>query len=93
MLEFTSDPKINQKFDIVVSIAAIQHIYTQANRVRLFDNIYNICHYEAKFIMTNRSLSYWFIDKYKKVLRNSFVSKILSKHDICDLYIPRKSMQ
>ena len=93
MLEFTSRTEFEQKFDIVVSIAAVQHIYTQTNRVRLFDNIYNICNYEAKFIMTNWSLSYWFIDKYKKVLRNSFVSKILSKHDICDLYIPRKSMQ
>lgn len=91
MLAFTSLEALTNKYDLVVSIAAVQHIYSEANRVKLFNNIYNITSYEGKFMMTNWSLSYRFIRKYKRVLRKSFVSKMFWNHDFYDLYIPWKT--
>ena len=92
MINFTSQELLVNKYDVVISIAAVQHIYSEANRVKLFDNIYNITNYEGKLIMTNWSFSHRFIKKYYKILRKSLVSKLFTNHDICDLYIPWKSI-
>lgn len=91
MINTTSEGKWTQKFDIVISIAAVQHIYSDQNRLVLFDNVYNITDYDGLFIMTNWSLSYWFIKKFWKLILEWFMRRLIWGQDILDIYIPRKA--
>jgi hypothetical protein len=57
-----------QSCDIVIGIASVQHLPTRSEQSLFFHEAYRILNYDGSLIMTNWSLSHWFIKRYRKTL-------------------------
>ena len=79
-----------ESFDLIVWTSSFQHIPTNKERSFLMKNFYRLLDYDGMLLMTNRSLSDWFIKKYWKIVMKA---KILSwfkmnKWSARDLMVP-----
>ncbi len=77
-----------ESFDLIVWTSSFQHIPTNKERSFLIKNFYRLLDYDGMLLMTNRSLSDWFIKKHWKIVMKA---KILSrfKWNSRDLMVPR----
>jgi len=80
-----------ESFDLIVWTSSFQHIPTSKERSYLMKNFYRLLDYDGILLMTNRSLSDWFIKKHWKIVMKA---KILSwlrlnKSSSRDLLVPR----
>jgi len=75
-------------FDLIVWTSSFQHIPTSKERSYLMKSFYRLLDYDGMLLMTNRSLSDWFIKKHWKIVMKA---KILSrfKWNSRDLMVPR----
>ncbi len=64
-----------ESFDLIVWTSSFQHIPTNKERSFLMKNFYRLLDYDGMLLMTNRSLSDWFIKKHWKIVMKA---KILS---------------
>ena len=89
MIEHIQQGK-QESVNIIVSIAAFQHIPTLSQRRLVLKNIYRLLTYEWKYIMTNRTASQRFIQKYWKPILLSRMKTIVTigQHTWRDLSIP-----
>ena len=79
-----------ESFDLIVWTSSFQHIPTNKERSFLMKNFYRLLDYDGMLLMTNRSLSDWFIKKHWKIVMKA---KILSwfkmnKWSARDLMVP-----
>ena len=65
-----------ESFDLIVWTSSFQHIPTNKERSFLMKNFYRLLDYDGMLLMTNRSLSGWFIKKHWKIVMKA---KILSR--------------
>ncbi len=65
-----------ESFDLIVWTSSFQHIPTTKERSYLMKNFYRLLDYDGMILMTNRSLSDWFIKKHWKIVMKA---KILSR--------------
>ncbi len=77
-----------ESFDLIVWTSSFQHIPTNKERSFLMKNFYRLLDYDGMLLMTNRSLSDWFIKRHWKIVMKA---KILSrfKWNSRDLMVPR----
>ena len=80
-----------ESFDLIVWTSSFQHIPTAKERSFLMKNFYRILNYDWIILMTNRSLSSWFIKKnWKIVYKARILSRLkLNKNISRDLLVPR----
>ena len=80
-----------ESFDLIVWTSSFQHIPTKKERSYLMKNFYRVLDYDWIILMTNRSLSSWFIRKnWKAILKSRIKSLIKFDKDIArDLLVPR----
>lgn len=80
-----------ENFDFIIWIASFQHIEKDNERLLLMKNFYKTLKYWWKIIMTNRSFSSRFRDKYKKEIIKSTIKSIYTfwNHKRNDILIPR----
>lgn len=57
-----------QSCDILIGIASVQHLPTSEQQWLFFHEAYRVLNYDGSLVMTNWSLSYWFIKRYRKQL-------------------------
>jgi SAM-dependent methyltransferase len=79
-----------ESFDLIVWTSSFQHIPTTKERSFLMKNFYRLLDYDWTLLMTNWSLSKWFIKKHKNlVLRARIISWLkLNKWSSRDLMVP-----
>ena len=65
-----------ESFDLIVWTSSFQHIPTSKERSFLMKNFYRLLDYDGMLLMTNWSLSDWFIKKHWKIVMKA---KILSR--------------
>ena len=66
-----------ESFDLIVWTSSFQHIPTNKERSFLMKNFYRLLNYDGMLLMTNWSLSKWFVKKHRKaVLKARFMSLI-----------------
>ena len=66
-----------ESFDLIVWTSSFQHIPTNKERSFLMKNFYRLLDYDGILLMTNWSLSKWFVKKHRKaVLKARFMSLI-----------------
>lgn len=85
--------KIKQEsIDIIIWVASFQHIPTHKERLYLLKSFYKSLKYNWVIIMTNRSISNWFIKKHFKVILKSLTKTLYTiwLHNYRDLEIPRQ---
>ena len=80
-----------ESFDLIVWTSSFQHIPTSKERSYLMKSFYRLLNYDGMLLMTNRSLSDWFIKKHWKIVMKA---KILSRFKVNksssrDLLVPR----
>ena len=77
-----------ESFDLIVWTSCFQHIPTSKERSFLMKNFYRLLDYDWMLLMTNWSLSNWFIKRYWKIVMKA---KIFSrfKWTSRDLMVPR----
>ena len=80
-----------ESFDLIVWTSSFQHIPTTKERSFLMKSFYRLLDYDGILLMTNWSLSDWFIKKHWKIVMKA---KILSRFKINkwssrDLLVPR----
>ena len=77
-----------ESFDLIVWTSSFQHIPTVKERSFLMKNFYRLLDYDGMLLMTNWSLSNWFIKRHWKIVMKA---KILSrfKWNSRDLMVPR----
>jgi len=77
-----------ESFDLIVWTSSFQHIPTSKERSYLMKSFYRLLDYDGMLLMTNRSLSDWFIKKHWEIVMKA---KILSrfKWNSRDLMVPR----
>lgn len=82
-----------ESFDLIVWTSSFQHIPTIKERSFLMKNFYRLLNYEWILLMTNRSLSSWFIKKNRKIVwKARIASRIKFNNNISrDLLVPRTS--
>lgn len=80
-----------ESFDLVVWTSSFQHIPTTKERSYLMKNFYRLLDYDGMLLMTNRSLSDWFIKKHWKiVMKAKILSRFkMNKWSSRDLLVPR----
>lgn len=80
-----------ESFDLIVWTSSFQHIPTSKERSFLMKNFYRLLDYDGMLLMTNRSLSDWFIKKHWKiVMKAKVLSRFwLNKWNSRDLMVPR----
>ena len=80
-----------ESFDLVVWTSSFQHIPTNKERSFLMKNFYRLLDYDGMLLMTNWSLSDWFIKKHWKiVMKSKFLSWLkFNKWSSRDLMVPR----
>ena len=80
-----------ESFDLIVWTSSFQHIPTIKERSFLMKNFYRLLDYDWTVLMTNRSLSKWFIKKHWKVVLKAKISSLLhfNKNKARDLMVPR----
>ena len=66
-----------ESFDLIVWTSSFQHIPTTKERSFLMKNFYRLLDYDGMLLMTNWSLSKWFVKKHRKaVFKARFMSLI-----------------
>lgn len=78
-------------YDVIVSVAAYQHLPTDTDRFQHLQLSYQVLKYKGCCIMTNRSISYRMLHKHWKSYMRSFCLRLLTLgqiRDRNDLYIP-----
>lgn len=66
-----------ESFDLIVWTSSFQHIPANKERSFLMKNFYRLLDYDGMLLMTNWSLSKWFVKKHRKaVLKARFMSLI-----------------
>jgi len=81
----------SETYDIIISIASIQHLPTQEQRDRHAQNAYRSLKYEGSIITVNRSRSFWFIKKFwKKIIHALFFQRGPSAKRN-DIFVPWKA--
>ena len=66
-----------ESFDLIVWTSSFQHIPTNKERSFLMKNFYRLLDYDGMLLMTNWSLSKWFVKKHRKaVFKARFMSLI-----------------
>ena len=80
-----------ESFDLIVWTSSFQHIPTAKERSFLMKNFYRLLNYDGMVLMTNWSLSEWFIKKHWKiVMKFKILSRLrFGKWDSRDLLVPR----
>jgi SAM-dependent methyltransferase len=53
-----------ESFDVIIGVASFQHIPSSRERLFLMKHFYRALRYDGLLIMTNRSLSHWFLQKH-----------------------------
>ena len=80
-----------QSLSHIISVAAIQHLPTPAERLNCFKLIYRALSYGGTCIVTNRAFSKWFLHKYRKTLLSGLIPNTLSPiRKFNDVFIPRR---
>jgi len=79
-----------QSCDMVIAIASIQHLPTRQDQSLVFHEMYKVLNYDGSLIMTNWSLSKWFIKRYHIPLIKSIWHALITwwYHDWRSLMIP-----
>ena len=80
-----------ESFDLIVWTSSFQHIPTAKERSFLMKNFYRLLDYDGMLLMTNWSLSDWFVKKnWKIVMKAKILSWLkLNKWSARDLMVPR----
>ena len=80
-----------ESFDLIVWTSSFQHIPTNKERSFLMKNFYRLLDYDGMLLMTNRSLSDWFIKRHWKIVMKAKVLSWfnLNKWNSRDLMVPR----
>ena len=80
-----------ESFDLIVWTSSFQHIPTNKERSFLMKNFYRLLDYDWMLLITNRSLSKWFVKKnWKIVLKARILSWLkFDKWIARDLLVPR----
>ncbi len=80
-----------ESFDLIVWTSSFQHIPTTKERSYLMKSFYRLLDYDGILLMTNRSLSDWFIKKHWKiVMKAKILSRFkMNKWSARDLMVPR----
>ena len=80
-----------ESFDLIVWTSSFQHIPTSKECSFLMKNFYRLLDYDWMLLMTNRSLSDWFIKKHWKiVMKAKILSRFkMNKWSARDLLVPR----
>ena len=80
-----------ESFDLIVWTSSFQHIPTAKERSFLMKNFYRLLDYDGMLLMTNWSLSDWFVKKnWKTVMKARLKSRLKLKNDKArDLMVPR----
>jgi len=79
-----------ESFDLIVWTSSFQHIPTNKERSFLMKNFYRLLSYDWTLLMTNWSLSKWFVKKHRKaVLKARFMALIqFDKSKSRDIMVP-----
>lgn len=79
-----------QSCDIVIGIASIQHLPRREDHSLVFHEIYRVLNYEWSLMMTNRSLSQWFIKRFRIPMIKSIWHSLVTiwYHDWRSMMIP-----
>lgn len=67
-----------QSCDVLIGIASVQHLPTREQQALFFHEAYRVLNYDGSLIMTNWSLSYWFIKRYRKQLIKSVLMSMIT---------------
>ncbi len=67
-----------QSCDVVIGIASIQHLPTRRDQSLFFHEGYRVLNYDGSLVMTNWSLSWWFIKRYWRPLMISVAKSIVT---------------
>ena len=80
-----------ESFDLIVWTSSFQHIPTNKERSYLMKSFYRLLDYDGMLLMTNRSLSDWFVKKHWKiVMKAKILSRFkMNKWSSRDLLVPR----
>ena len=80
-----------ESFDLIVWTSSFQHIPTSKERSFLMKNFYRLLNYDWTLLMTNRSLSNWFMKKnWKIIMKTRLKSWLKLKNNKArDLMVPR----
>ena len=80
-----------ESFDLIVWTSSFQHIPTNKERSFLMKNFYRLLDYDGMLLMTNRSLSKWFVKKNWKIVLKAKILSLLkfNKSSFRDLLVPR----
>ena len=80
-----------ESFDLIVWTSSFQHIPTNKERSFLMKNFYRLLDYDGMLLMTNWSLSDWFVKKnWKIVMKARLKSRLkLKSNQARDLMVPR----
>lgn len=84
-----------ESFDLIVGTSSFQHIPSMKERSFLMKNFYRLLNYDGILLMTNRSLSSWFVKKNRKIVwKTRLISRLkLWKWNARDLLVPRTDMK
>jgi len=82
-----------ESIDIILSVAAFHHLPTVKERLLVLKNAYRLLKYEWYYIMTNRSRSQWFLQRYRKQIISACIKSIhpWTSKKWNDIYIPRNT--
>ena len=79
-----------ESFDLIVWTSSFQHIPTTKERSFLMKNFYRLLDYDWMLLMTNWSLSDWFVKKnWKTVMKARLKSWLRLNNNARDLMVPR----
>ena len=79
-----------ESFDLIVWTSSFQHIPTNKERSFLMKNFYRLLDYDGMLLMTNRSLSDWFVKKnWKIVMKARLKSRLRLSNNSRNLMVPR----
>ena len=80
-----------ESFDLIVWTSSFQHIPTAKERSFLMKNFYRLLDYDGMLLMTNWSLSDWFIKKHWKIVMKARILSWfkMNKWSARDLLVPR----
>lgn len=92
MVQYVQREK-QSSIDIILSVAAFHHLPTTKDRLIVLKNIYRLLKYDGYCIMTNRSRSEWFIQRYRRQIILAFFKSIWSSSKWNDIYVDRNTAQ
>ena len=78
-----------ESFDLIVWTSSFQHIPTTKERSYLMKSFYRLLNYDGMLLMTNRSLSDWFVKKnWKPVMKARLKSWLKLNNKARDIMVP-----